>query len=224
MNKDTLGVILIGQSPRPDIVSQLRVVLGTELKIEVRGALDGVPRSEIDTFTPEGSDDTLYTRLPGGEEAIISKREVTKRAQAHIDHFADRGLDVILMFCTGAFKGLTPRGRMIFPSAVLTGVVEALVPRGRLGIFAPLPTQAEQVKSKWTQGQWEVVVEPLLPIDSTPELALAARRMANHRPDLIIMDCMGYTPPMKRRIQEITGTRAVLAVTTAARMVQELMT
>jgi protein AroM len=224
MNKDTLGVILIGQSPRPDVVNQLRAVLGVEIKIEVKGALDGVLRTEIDTFTPNGSDDTLFTRLPGGEEVIISKREVTKRAQAHIDHLADRGIDVILMFCTGAFKGLTPRGHMVFPSAILTRVVEALAPKGRLGIFTPLPTQTEQAKSKWIQGQWEVVVEPLLPIESTPDLAPAAKRMANHKPDLIVMDCMGYTPLMKRRIHEITGVRAVLAVTTAARMVQELMT
>jgi hypothetical protein len=34
---------------------------------------------------------------------------------------------------------------------------------------------------------------------------------------------MGYTQPMKKRIQEITGIRALLAVSAAARMVQELM-
>lgn len=223
MSKNTLGVILIGQSPRPDIVNQLRAVIGTELKIEVKGALDGVPRSEIDTIIPHGSDDTLYTRLPGGEEVIISKKEVTKRAQAQIDHLADGGLDVILMFCTGAFKGLRPRGHMIFPSMILTRVVEALLPKGRLGIFTPLPAQVEQTMSKWTQGQWEVVVEPLLPVESTPELAPAAKRMAKHRPDLIVMDCMGYTSFMKKRIREIAGIRTVLAVSTTARIVQELM-
>jgi protein AroM len=223
MDRNTLGVLLIGQSPRPDIVSTLRTFLGPELRIEVRGALDGLPRGEIDTLTPRGSDDTLFTRLPGGEEVIISKKEVTKRAQAHIDHFADRGVDIILMFCTGAFKGLKPRGHMIFPSAILTRVVEALLSKGKLGIFTPLPTQIEQVKSKWVEGQWDVVVEPLLPIESTLELAPAAKRMANHRPDLVVMDCMGYTPLMKKRIHEITGIRAVLAVSTAARMVQELM-
>ena len=223
MNKDTLGVILIGQSPRPDSVNQLRAVLGEELQIEVRGALDGVLRPEIDTLVPHGSDDTLYTRLPGGGEVIISKKEVTQRAQAHIDRLADRGIDIILMFCTGAFKGLTPRGLMIFPSAVLTRVVEALLPKGRLGIFTPLPAQIEQTRSKWVRGEWDVVVEPLLPIESTSELVPAAKRMASRNPDLIVMDCMGYTPPMKRRIREITGTRTVLAVSTAARMVQELM-
>jgi len=224
MNRDTLGVLLIGQSPRPDIVASLRTVLGPEMKIEVRGALDGVPRSEIDTFIPKGSDDTLYTRLPDGREVIISKKEVTKRAQGHIDLLADRGLDVILMFCTGAFKGLRSCGHLIFPSAILTRTVEALLPKGRLGIFTPLPTQVEQVKSKWIEGQWEVVVEPLLPVESTPELEPAARRMADQRPDLIVMDCMGYTSLMKRRIHEITGTRTVLAVSTAARVIQELMT
>jgi protein AroM len=223
MDRNTLGVLLIGQSPRPDIVSTLRTVLGPELRIEVRGALDGLPRGEIDTLTPTGSDDTLFTRLPGGEEVIISKKEVTKRAQAHIDHFADRGVDIILMFCTGAFKGLNPRGHMVFPSAVLTHTVEAILPKGRLGIFTPLPTQVEQVRSKWIQGQWEVFVEPLLPIESTPHLEPAAKRMAAGKPDLVVMDCMGYTQPMKKRIQEITGIRALLAVSAAARMVQELM-
>ena len=223
MNKNTLGVILIGQSPRPDSVTQLRAVLGPELKIEVKGALDGVPRSEIDTFTPNGSDDTLYTRLPGGEEVVISKKEVTKRVQTHIDHFADRGIDITLMFCTGAFKGLMPRGHMIFPSAILTHVAEALLPKGRLGIFTPLPTQIEQTQSKWTQGQWEVFVEPLLPVESTLDLEPSAKRMAVHHPDLIVMDCMGYTLLMKKRIQDLTGTRVVLAVSVAARVVQELM-
>ncbi len=223
MKKDTLGVVLIGQSPRPDIVNQLRAVLGAEFKIEVRGALDGLPRAEIDTLVPNGSDDTLFTRLPGGEEVIISKKEVTKRTQSHIDRLADGGIDVILMFCTGAFKGLTPRGHMVFPSAVLTHAVEALLPRGRLGIFTPLPTQVEQTKSKWIQGEWEVFVEPLLPVETSPELTPAAERMAGHKPDLIVMDCMGYTPLMKRRVHEITGARVVLAVSTAARMVQELM-
>ena len=223
MNKNTLGVILIGQSPRPDIVTQLRAVLGPELEIEVRGALDGVPRAEIDTFTPKGSHDTLYTRLPGGEEVIISKKEVTKRVQTHIDHFADRGIDITLMFCTGAFNGLTPRGHMIFPSAILTHVVEALLPKGRLGIFTPLPAQIEQAKSKWTQGGWEALVEPLLPVESTLDLEPSARRMAVLKPDLIVMDCMGYTPLMKKRIQTLTGTRGVLAVNVAARVVQELM-
>ena len=223
MTKNILGVLLIGQSPRPDIVTQLRTVLGSELEIVVQGALDGLQRSEIETLTPRGSEDTLFTRLPGGQQVIISKAEVTKRAQAHIDYLAEKGIDVILIFCTGAFKGLKPRGHMIFPSAVLTHVVEAVLPKGRIGIFTPLPSQIEQVKSKWIEGQWEVFVEPLLPIESTPELEPAAMRMAIHTPHLIVMDCMGYTQSMKKQIQDITGVRAVLAVSAAARVVQELM-
>jgi len=223
MTKNILGVLLIGQSPRPDIVAQLRTVLGSELEIVVQGALDGLQKTEIETLTPRGSEDTLFTRLPGGEQVIISKAEVTKRAQVHIDHLADKRVDVILMFCTGAFKGLKPRGHMIFPSAVLTHVVEAVLPMGRIGIFTPLPSQIEQVKSKWVEGQWEVFVEPLLPIESTPELEPAAMRMAIHKPHLIVMDCMGYTQSMKKQIQDITGIRALLAVSAAARVVQELM-
>jgi protein AroM len=155
---------------------------------------------------------------------VISKTEVTRRIQAHLDYFAGEKIRLTLMFCTGAFKGLIPRSITIFPSSVLTRWVEAILPEGRLGIFTPLPAQIQQVKSKWAQGRWEVVVEPLLPVDSTPELGPAAERMVRQKPDLIVLDCMGYTPWMKSRIQEITQIHSVLAVTAAARVVQELMT
>ena len=133
MDRNSLGVLLIGQSPRPDIVSTLRTVLGPELRIEVKGALDGLPRAEIDTLTPRGSDDTLFTRLPGGEEVIISKSEVTKQGTSPYRLFADKGIDLVLMFCTGTFKGLNPRGHMIFPSAASTHTVEAILPKERQG-------------------------------------------------------------------------------------------
>jgi protein AroM len=120
MNTTCIGVIYIGQSPRPDCIAQLRRLLGSELDIVEAGALDAISRRDIDTFIPNGSHDTLYTRLPDGDALIISKAQVTKRIQRHIDRFAAEGIDVILMFCTGTFEGLEPRGRVVFPSAVLS--------------------------------------------------------------------------------------------------------
>src|SRR5262249_6726813 len=116
----TLGVVVIGQAPRPEIETELRLVLGDALPIDLVGALDGLSRAEIDRLTPVGSDDTLFTKLPNGDGVVISKAAVARHAQDRLDGFAARGVDVTLMCCTGAFPGLTPRGPVVFPSAVLT--------------------------------------------------------------------------------------------------------
>jgi protein AroM len=218
-----LGVVVIGQAPRPEIEAELRLVLGDGPAIELVGALDGMSRVDIGRLAPSGSDDTLFTKLPSGEGVVISKAEVAKRAQAKLDRFADQGTDVTLMCCTGAFKGLVPRGPMVFPSAVLTSLTAALLPQGRLGVLTPLPEQADQVRHKWVDRPWEIAVEPLLPIHGPAELEDAARRLAAHRPDLVIMDCMSYTTAMKHTVRTITGARALLGLSCAARAVQELL-
>ena len=218
-----LGVVVIGQAPRPEIEHELRLVLGDGPVIELVGALDGMSRAEIDRLTPRGSDDTLFTKLPSGDGVVISKQAVARGAQARLDRFAEAGTDVTLMCCTGAFKGLELRGPVVFPSAVLTGLAAALLARGRLGVFTPLPEQADQVRHKWVDRPWEVVVEPLLPIHTPADLETAAARMAARRPDLVIMDCMSYTSAMKRTVRAITGARVLLGLSCAARAVQELL-
>jgi protein AroM len=219
----TLGVVAIGQAPRPEIEAELRRVLGEALPIALVGALDGLARAEIDRLTPRDSDDTLFTKLPNGDGVVISKTAVARHAQAQLDRFADQGTDVTLMCCTGAFPGLAARGPVVFPSAVLTSLATALLPRGRLGIFTPLPEQADQVRHKWGDRPWDVVVEPLLPIHAPAELAAAAERMAVRHPDLVILDCMSYTTAMKHTVRAITGARTLLGLSCAARAIQELL-
>ena len=218
-----LGVLVIGQAPRPDIERELRAVLGEGVGIRLVGALDGLSRETIDGLRPEADHDALFTTLPDGSDVVISKAEVTKRAQARLDHLAEAGIEVTLMNCTGVFEGLVPRGHLLFPSAVLTGVVRGLLPRGRLGVFAPLAEQEATMKAKWGQGDWHVDVLTLRPGTTGAELDAAARAMAARRPDLIVLDCMGYTQAMKSRVREVAGVRAVLAVSAAARAVHELL-
>ena len=100
----TLGVVVIGQAPRPEIEAELRLVLGEALPIALVGALDGLSRAEIDRLTPRDSDDTLFTKLPDGDGVVISKAAVARHAQAHLDRFADQGIDVTMMCCTGVSR------------------------------------------------------------------------------------------------------------------------
>jgi protein AroM len=218
-----IGVLVIGQAPRPEIEAELREVLGDRVPIRVAGALDGLSRAEIDRLRPSGAHDALFTNLPDGVGVVISKAEVTKRAQARLDALAEAGIDVTLMNCTGVFEGLVPRGHLVFPSAVLTGLVHGLLPRGRLGVFMPIVEQEEPMKDKWGRGEWQVEVVAVRPRTEGAELDAAVREMARRRPDLVVLDCMGYGQAMKRRVREVTGLRSVLAISAAARALQELL-
>lgn len=224
MSGNRLGVIVIGQSPRPEVERELRRVLGAELPIRLVGALDGMTRRDIDGLAPSGSDDTLFTRLPDGEGVVVAKRAVADGVQRRLAELEAAGVDAALLACTGAFPPLQYRGFLVQPSPVLHHAVLGLLPKGRVGIFNPLPEQREQVARKWRKEGWEIAFEALLPGSDADAVEAAARRMARHRPDLLVLDCMGYTETDKARVRNVTGCRALLAVSVAARALQELLT
>ena len=78
-----IGVVVIDQSPRPTVASEIAAVLSPGIEIELRGALDGMSRAEIDAIPPMDGYDTLFTLLPNGDGVTISKKEVERRHQLH---------------------------------------------------------------------------------------------------------------------------------------------
>lgn len=224
MSRPRLGVVLIGQSPEADCEPALRAVLGENVEIIARGALDGMSRAEIDKLKPADGKDALFTRLPDGAAVTISKRAVTQAAQGQLDRFGREGTDVTLMFCTGAFRGLKSSGLVVFPSAVLSAVTAALVSTGRLGVLVPLPEQVPSAITQWARPGIEVFAEALTPEDGNAKaVEIAAARLAACQPHLIVMDCMGYSLADKERVRRIAGAPTVLAATVTARVIQELI-
>src|SRR5258707_15106446 len=149
MQQQRMGVVVIGQSPRPSVVDEIAAVLSPGLEIDLRGALDGMTRTEIDAIPPSDDYDTLFTLLPNGAGVTISKKAVEARAAIQIKKFASEGVKVTMLACTGKFPNLAPDGLVILPSAVLHNIVEAGLPMGRLGVFLPLPGQTRLVPRKW---------------------------------------------------------------------------
>ena len=146
-----LGVLEIGQSPRPDVERELRAVLGEDIEIDLRGALDGLSRAEIDRLTPDTDADAVFTHLPSGDDVTISKRAVIKHGEVALSALVEQGLSAVVVMCTGAFTEWMGKYPVIFPSLVLEGFVRALIGQGpnRLGVFVPLNEQVEPLGRKW---------------------------------------------------------------------------
>src|SRR5258707_14935102 len=126
MQQQRIGVVVIGQSPRPSVANEIAAVLSPGLEIDLRGALDGLTRAEIDAIPPIDGYDALFTLLPNGDSVTISKRAVEARAAIQIEKFAREGVKVAMPACPGKFPNLAPDGLVILPSAVLHHLVEAV--------------------------------------------------------------------------------------------------
>jgi protein AroM len=223
MQQQRMGVVVIGQSPRPSIVNEIAAVLSPGLQIDLRGALDGMTRAEIDAILPSDGQDALFTLLPNGDSVTISKKAVEARAAVQIEKFASEGVKVAMLACTGKFPNLAPEGLVILPSAVLHNVVTAVLSKGRLGIFSPLPEQTALIARKWERANVEVVGVTMRPGSDAEAVDEAARKMSARSPDLVVMDCMSYTSADKKRVRLSYDGPIILAIAAAARIVEELV-
>jgi protein AroM len=218
-----LGVVVIGQSPRPTVAAEIAAVLSPGIAIELRGALDGMSRAEIDAIPPADGADALFTLLPNGDNVRISKKAVEGRASSQLARFKQEGIGVAMLACTGKFPNLAPEGLVILPSAVLHRLVEAVLPKGRLGVFSPLPEQTALIGRKWQRDGVEVVGVTLQPGSDDATVDAAARAMADKEPDLVVMDCMSYTSANKARVRQSYSGPVILAIAAAARVIEELV-
>ena len=191
-----LGCVTIGQAPRDDIVSSM--LPGTTQGVVQAGALDELTMDEIRALHPTHDEHPLVSRLRTGEQVRLSKMRLLRHLQAALNRVEGEGATVTCVLCTGAFPGLTAQGRLVFPDQLLRSVVDVLLPAGTLGVLMPDVGQAELMRSKWEKVDRELLLATASPyIDGDSDFASAADALRSGQPELIVMDCMGYTRAMQ---------------------------
>lgn len=214
---EPLLLLTIGQAPRHDLVAELAEVMG-DRAIEVQGALDGLTPAEIATLTPVADADALHTRLPGDVDVIISKKAVTDRLGALIEAAGNR---LTVVACTGRFDGLPERPNLLFPSVVLDGLIDAILPPGhRLGVLVPIPEQIELFSRLRGRPDRPAVVASARP--GTDPTA-AAEHLRAGGVELIVLDCFGYDAQLLHRVRQVAGCPVLSSVRATAALAAELM-
>lgn len=217
-----IGTITVGQSPRADIVPEIIDLLG-DISLEERGALDGLTAAELQNLAPAAGDYVLVTRLRDGTSIRIAEKHILVRMQQHIDDLVARGVDGILLLCTGEFPPFKCPKPLLYPQLLLQHFVAGVVGDRVVGIFTPDVSQVGQAGSRWQKyGIEKVLVEPASPYGDADKVAAAAVALKERGAELLVMDCIGYTRAMKNRAVALTGLPAVLPRTVAARAVAEL--
>jgi protein AroM len=207
-----LQVLIIGQSPRPDLEGEIRAAV-PGMPFRITGALDGLARAELDPLRPQDGADTLFTVLPNGETITVSKKAVTTRLQMRLAQISGP----TLLACTGTFHGIPERPDLVQPSPVLNALAEALLPRGRLGLFLPLSEQLEALGGARRRDGVSVQAVPLRPHSDDAARDSAAQAMAAQVPDLVLLDCISYSRRDKAAVAARLSCPVLLSVAVAAR-------
>lgn len=217
-----LGAVTIGQSPRPDVLGPMAEVWGGALEVRERGALDGLSEGEIASLQPGEDGEALVTRLSDGREVVIDHHRTGELVARAAGHLAGEGCATVLVLCTGEFDFRISGVRLVFPRRVLSGLVRALHGEGSLGVMVPHPSQERTVGGTWKREGLQVVTATASPYAFADDEELFARRADSLRragAGMIVMDCMGYTPEMRRAVVDAAGLPVVLASSAAAHAV-----
>lgn len=222
MTLPLIGLLVIGQSPRPDLEAEFRRVLGDGAQVKTLGALDGLDDPRIAAAAPQDNGDTLYTTLPDGHAVLVSKAVVTERMGRRLADLRAMDAAVSILCCTGKFPSLEQSG-VHFASDILAGAVAACSPRkGRIGVFVPSPAQVETGQVRWASDIRETLCLPLSPGASDAEVLVAGEEMARLAPDLVVHDCISYRKESRDLAATLHGKPALQAASVCAHFAAEL--
>ncbi len=219
-----IGMVTPGQSPRDDIVPEMKGYLNRGADIREAGALDGISKAEVaQRLSPQSDDDLLVTRMRDGTSVKVSEAKITPLVQDCLEKLEKEGATIVLLLCTGNFPTLHAKGLLIKAGDIFTGVVKNISHGGPIGVMIPNGVQAGRAQEKWGTLGVEIRIEEASPYSSMEAIRAAAERFRGVDLNLIVLDCLGYNERMKRLVRSITHTPSVLPRSILARVLAELL-
>ena len=215
-----VGILTIGQSPRKDATPSIRRILGDDVEIVERGALDRITPDKLHEISPDGTEKTYISKLRNGDSVKIGKTKLLPLLQEELTQL-ERDVDVVLMLCTGEFPTLKATKPILYPDKILHHFTQAILPQGSpLGLIIPLEEQRDFLKEKWGDSGFTLEVEVASPYEES-DFDGAARRLKEKGVSMIVLDCMGYNDEQKQQVKKISELPVMLSRTLAARIAKE---
>ena len=218
---DTIGIITLGQTPRPDLEwSSGRHLPETPLLI--RGGLDDVPEAEIDALAAAGGDYPLFVILRDGTSREISLYRLVPLLEAQARRVAAEGASVAVLMCAGSFPDLRSPIPLLYPGRILPAVARGVCRGNRIGIVLPNLGQVRSAEAHWKEKGFEVTAVVASPKEPTALLE-AAKALADPGLEMIVLDCMGFPPEEGRRMRGLCGRPVLCPQGVVPRILAEML-
>lgn len=215
MDKIKVGFLTIGQSPREDLIPEIKPLILPHIEIVEHGLLDNLSPEEIKLLRPEMKETPLVTRLRDGSQVQLSERKISELLPKAIDLMKTR-MDVkaVGILCTHDFPKTKFPCLAIFPFDYLQFLINHILEIGSLGVVVPLENQVEMAKKKWKKEKTVVVTKS--PYTEGKIWDEIAKIFAQEKVEAVILDCIGYKINDRKEIQSLIHVptllpRAILA-------------
>lgn len=220
-----LGIITVGQSPRSDVVPEMKNYLSHDIEIMERGALDRFDQHELQQFAPETGMFELATRLRNGQEIIIGKEKIMPLVEEAVSDLNRCGSDMILLLCNGEFDTLTSDCLIIQPQNLINRCVEGILDDNcTLGVLVPVQGQADWARSSFEGSVAKTVVAVASPYSRQYLLEHACARFREAECDLIVLYCMGFNQTLGGQVRHMSNCPVIVSNSMVSRAISELLT
>ncbi|MEZ4609984.1 MAG: AroM family protein [Caldilineaceae bacterium] len=152
-----IGLLTIGQSPRPDLV-QMLPVLAPFAQVEA-GALDGL---QADAIPPATGAFPLTTRLADGADCgatvVVDEAFLLSRMQAAVQRLEDADVAAILLMCAGTFRTVTSRVPLVKPFELTVATLRTWGWTRPL-VVCPFVAQEAPMRARWRDAGFDAQVD-----------------------------------------------------------------
>jgi len=219
MAVERVAFITIGQSPRNDILDEMRPWWRKEIAIEQYGALDGLPPSTILSLAPRAGEARLVSRLRDGSEVVLRESWVHERVKALVEE-VEENHDLIVLLCTGRFPNLRSKCLLLAAQSVVDhGVASFCEGASTVGVLLPHQQQMEAFHYRPPEGR-NLLMSYASPYVGN-RLSEAARELSSA--DFIVMHSMGYSEAMRQKVMDASGKPVLLARRMVASVLAQLL-
>jgi protein AroM len=217
-----LGLVTIGQTPRPDFERVFSRYAG-DAEIRVVGALDGLSPEDVRAIAITGDDVPLLVRLTDGTSADVPMSALAPRVAACAEELAAAGARLVVVLCAGGFPEVPCAVPVLLPGRLVPAVVGCLARTRRVGVVVPVRGQVATAQRKWAADGFEAVVTWASPVRQD-EIDAAARAVSDPALELVVLDCMGHDEEYRAAFARRCARPVVLAQSLVARVAGELAT
>jgi protein AroM len=219
-----IGIITIGQSPRPDVIEEMSPFFGENVNVLERGALDGLTLEQVKELSPDSGMMPLCTRMSDGTEVLIAKEKIIPRIKRSIDELNENKVSIILLLCVSSFPPFESACLVVHPQRIVDRCVESLIgEKHHLGIVIPIPEQENWVRENFSHITPLITVTDASPYGDRSRFSHASKVLREADCDLIVMYCMGFTHELTKEVRALTGKPVILSSSIVARTIGELL-
>jgi protein AroM len=199
MSRKRIGALLIGQSPRPDLVDPLSQLL-PELEILQGGALDGLTLEDL----PDSAMGAypLVTKMNDGMLVMLEEAFIAPKLQKALTRLENSGVIATILMCAGTFSNLRGSRPLFKPFSIGCDWLATLRIK-TIGLISPVLEQEEPIRERWLSLGYETVVwtADLGNQDSGFKQGLD-ERIKTDRLECIVLDYVGHPPAQVLELQK----------------------